>query len=61
MKIKGYKKAMLIKYLHITEIMDAKDFLEADEYILGRTLHYQRANIKKGVKEKLEVIENNNK
>ncbi len=56
MKVKGYKKAMLMKYLHITGIMDrmeAKKLKDAK----GPTMHLERANTKQKVKEKLKENE----
>ena len=53
MKIKGFKKATLMKYLHITGIMEAKKLKDG----VGPTMHLERANTKQKVKEKLKKKE----
>ena len=56
MKIKGYKKAMLMKYLHITGIMDRMEAKKLKDGV-GSTMHLERANTKQKVLEKLKEKE----
>ncbi len=56
MKIKGYKKAMLMKYLHITGTMDRMEAKKLKDGV-GSTKHLERANTKQQVKEKLKKKE----
>ncbi len=56
MNVKGYKKAMLMKYLHITGIMDRMEEKKLKDGV-GPTMHLERANTKQKVKEKLKKKE----
>ena len=56
MKIKGYKEAMLMKYLHLTGIMDRMEEKKLKDGV-GPTMRLERANTKKEVKEKLKEKE----
>ncbi len=56
LKIKGYKKAMLMKYLHITGTMDKMEAKKLKDGV-GSTMHLDRANTKQKVKEKLKEKE----
>ncbi len=57
LKIKGYKKAMLMKYLRITGIMDIMESVLSRDEEVGSTMHLDRANTKQKVKEKLKEKE----
>ncbi len=56
MKVKGFKKAMLMKYLHITGLMDIMEEKKLKD-AKGPTMRLERANTKQEVKKKLKENE----
>ncbi len=60
LKIRGYKKAMLMKYLHITWTMDRMEAILSRDEEVGSTRRLERANTKQQVKRKRKESDSQN-